>query len=178
MSESNIETGFSDLTKHSSSPAFRLLGYLRKHNSLRILVSSMCEANEVDQLLRFSFMGMQSEFERTLSFRARNSDPMSTPNYYQILYAYHITKGDYRSGKLVFLTLSYYPSHHKLTGAIVLGINSWPGNVSTRSEDRGYGHQGGCIPVPDHPTMPELSRFHQRALPCPSRTCLDPDGLS
>ncbi|KAI8452611.1 nucleoporin Nup120/160-domain-containing protein [Phakopsora pachyrhizi] len=68
-----------------------------KHNCLRTLVSSMCEANEFDKLLQFSFAGIQGEFERTIAFRARNSDPLSVPNYYQILYAYHLGKGDYRS---------------------------------------------------------------------------------
>ncbi|KAG0149461.1 hypothetical protein CROQUDRAFT_39766 [Cronartium quercuum f. sp. fusiforme G11] len=71
-----------------------------KHNCLRTLVSGMAEANEVDKLMRFSFLGLQQELERTLAFRARNSDPLAQPNYHQMLYAYHITKGDYRSAAL------------------------------------------------------------------------------
>ncbi|EGG04854.1 uncharacterized protein MELLADRAFT_88522 [Melampsora larici-populina 98AG31] len=85
-----------------------------KHNCLRTLVSSMCEANEVDQLLRFSFLGLQNEFERTISFRARNSDPMSTPNYYQVLYAYHITKGDCRSAGMAMY------QHGKRVGEVTM----------------------------------------------------------
>ncbi|KAH9817318.1 nucleoporin Nup120/160-domain-containing protein [Melampsora americana] len=85
-----------------------------KHNCLRTLVSSMCEANEIDQLLRFSFLGLQNEFERTISFRARNSDPMSTPNYYQVLYAYHITKGDYRSAGMAMY------QHGKRVGEVTM----------------------------------------------------------
>jgi nuclear pore complex protein Nup160 len=70
-----------------------------QNDCLRTLVSHMCEANEVDKLLRFSWTGLQIEFEKTISFRARNSDPLGLPNYFSILYAYHINRADYRSGK-------------------------------------------------------------------------------
>ncbi|KAI9617576.1 hypothetical protein H4Q26_012874 [Puccinia striiformis f. sp. tritici PST-130] len=66
----------------------------------KTLVSHMCEANEVDRLLRFSWVGLQTEFEKTIAFRARNSDPLSVPNYFAILYAYHINRADYRSAAI------------------------------------------------------------------------------
>ncbi|KAH8923593.1 hypothetical protein BT69DRAFT_1350037 [Atractiella rhizophila] len=67
---------------------------------LRNLVSFMCESGATDQLLKYSFGGLVKELEQTLDFRARNSDTLSTPNYYRILYAYHISKADYRNAAL------------------------------------------------------------------------------
>ncbi|WAR60694.1 hypothetical protein PtB15_9B633 [Puccinia triticina] len=71
-----------------------------KYDCLRTLVSHMCEANEVDRMLRFTWTGLQIEFEKTIAFRARNSDPLGLPNYFAILYAYHINRADYRSAAI------------------------------------------------------------------------------
>jgi len=71
-----------------------------QNDCLRSLVSNMCEANQVDQLLRFSWLGLQTEFEKTISFRARNSDPLAPPNYFAILYSYHMNRADYRSAAI------------------------------------------------------------------------------
>jgi nuclear pore complex protein Nup160 len=60
----------------------------------------MCEANQVGQLLKFGFVGFQKDIEATLSFKARYSDPLKPPHYHQVLYSWHVTRGDYRSGKL------------------------------------------------------------------------------
>ncbi len=57
----------------------------------------MCETGAAGQLLSFAFVGLQPELERHLAFRARNSDPRSEPNYFKILYAFHVAKGDHRS---------------------------------------------------------------------------------
>lgn len=59
----------------------------------------MCENGQVDALTRYSFAGLEADLERNLAFRARNSDPLAVPNYYKILYAFYISKGDLRSGK-------------------------------------------------------------------------------
>ncbi|SCZ91062.1 BZ3500_MvSof-1268-A1-R1_Chr1-3g02525 [Microbotryum saponariae] len=61
------------------------------------LISVMCENGSASQLIKFAFVGMEADLERNLAFRARNSDPLATPNYYTILYAYYIRRGDYRS---------------------------------------------------------------------------------
>jgi nuclear pore complex protein Nup160 len=59
----------------------------------------MCQDNEVERLLRFTFSGLEREFENMLEFRARNSDPLVVPNYHRIYYAYHMRRGNYRAGK-------------------------------------------------------------------------------
>ncbi|KDE05151.1 hypothetical protein MVLG_04492 [Microbotryum lychnidis-dioicae p1A1 Lamole] len=67
------------------------------------LISVMCENGVTSQLIKFAFVGMEADLERNLAFRARNSDPLATPNYYTILYAYYIRRGDYRSaGTIMF----------------------------------------------------------------------------
>lgn len=61
----------------------------------------MCHNNQIQALLSLPFIGLENQVEQELTFRARNSDPLSTPNYYQILFAWHIMKTDYRQGMLL-----------------------------------------------------------------------------
>lgn len=71
-----------------------------QHECLRYLVSAMCETGDVARLVQFPFTSLQPELERTLSFKARNSDALDRPNYYQILYSYYIFRGNFRDGEL------------------------------------------------------------------------------
>ena len=64
---------------------------------LQTLVTALCEAGALAELLRLHLGELQPRVERVLSFKARNAAPLSTPNYFQILYAYHIARGDYKS---------------------------------------------------------------------------------
>jgi nuclear pore complex protein Nup160 len=70
----------------------------RKGEFLGQLISVMCENNEVGRLNALGFIGFQQKVEELLSFKARNSDPLRYPNYYKVLYSWHISRGDYRSG--------------------------------------------------------------------------------
>ncbi|KPV78594.1 uncharacterized protein RHOBADRAFT_33298 [Rhodotorula graminis WP1] len=65
------------------------------------LISVVCENGAAALLTTYSFSGLEAELERNLSFRARNSDPLAQPNYYKVLYAYHVAKGDFRSAGTV-----------------------------------------------------------------------------
>ncbi|GAA5977403.1 hypothetical protein JCM11641_000087 [Rhodosporidiobolus odoratus] len=60
-------------------------------------ISIVCENGATSLLTSYSFAGLEADLERNLAFRARNSDPLARPNYYKVLYAYHVSKGDYRS---------------------------------------------------------------------------------
>lgn len=51
------------------------------------------------QLLEFGFVGFQKDVEAQLGFKARHSDPLKPPHYHQVLYSWHVTRGDYRSGE-------------------------------------------------------------------------------
>ncbi|BGP12916.1 hypothetical protein JCM10213_004335 [Rhodosporidiobolus nylandii] len=64
-------------------------------------ISIVCENGATALLTQYSFSGLEADLERNLAFRARNSDPLARPNYYKVLYAYHIAKGDYRSAGTV-----------------------------------------------------------------------------
>lgn len=69
----------------------------------------MCEQNEVGRLNSLGFVGMQKDVEALLSYKARNSDPLRFPNYYKVLYSWHISRGDYRSGESD-ISLLYRPA--------------------------------------------------------------------
>lgn len=74
-----------------------------KRDLLGQLISAMCEANEVGQLNSLGFIGFQNDVEERLNFKARNSDPLRSPNYYKVLYSWHISRGDYRSaGEIMY----------------------------------------------------------------------------
>ncbi|GAA5902148.1 hypothetical protein JCM6882_006713 [Rhodosporidiobolus microsporus] len=64
-------------------------------------ISVVCENGATALLTQYSFAGLEADLERNLAFRARNSDPLARPSYYKVLYAYHISKGDYRSAGTV-----------------------------------------------------------------------------
>lgn len=73
----------------------------RQQDSLRHLVAVMCESGANDILLRYTFVGLHGELEKTLAFRARNSHPLdSSVDYYKVLFAFHTTRSDYRAGEL------------------------------------------------------------------------------
>ena len=59
----------------------------------------MCEDDVPDLLLSIYLRGLVQEVEAALSFKARNADPRSRPNWSQILYTWHTVRGDYRNGK-------------------------------------------------------------------------------
>lgn len=64
---------------------------------LQSLVTALCEADAVPTLLRLHFGELQPAAERALSFKARNAEPLSRPNYFAALYSYHVSHGDYKS---------------------------------------------------------------------------------
>ncbi|WWD18377.1 hypothetical protein CI109_102827 [Kwoniella shandongensis] len=75
-----------------------------KRDFLGQLISVMCENNEVGRLNTLGFIGFQKDVEEMLRFKARNSDPLRFPNYYKVLYSWHLTRGDYRSaGEIMYL---------------------------------------------------------------------------
>lgn len=61
------------------------------------LVTTLCHAHETHTLLRLDLLDWQPHVERTLSFHARHASPLAHPSYFHILYAYHISRGDYKS---------------------------------------------------------------------------------
>ncbi|GAA6058592.1 hypothetical protein JCM10212_007031 [Sporobolomyces blumeae] len=64
-------------------------------------ISLVCENGATSLLTTLSFVGLEADLERNLAFRARNSDPLARPDYHKVLYAWHVSKGDYRSAGTV-----------------------------------------------------------------------------
>lgn len=81
---------------------------LFKSECIHSLVTNMCEAGQMPSLLRFNFSGLQAEVEKTLSFKARNSNPFAAPNYFHILYSYYIHRGDLKAAGAIM----YQHAHH------------------------------------------------------------------
>lgn len=99
-----------------------------RRDCLRTLIGTMCEGGQSSLLLDFNFAGLQTDVERNLSFKARNSDPMSHPPYFQVLYSYHIQRADYKSAGAVM-----YQQAHRLADLYRQGGL----NTSTSSGGRG-----------------------------------------
>lgn len=68
-------------------------------DAMRHLVAVMCDSGNADLLLKYGFVGLQDEFEKCLSFRARNANPLALPDNYKILYAWQCILNDYRGGE-------------------------------------------------------------------------------
>jgi hypothetical protein len=106
----------------------------------------MCESNEVGRLNQLGFVGMQKEVEGLLSYKARNSDPLRVPNYYNVLYSWYISRGDYRSGESCTNSRSSSASwgYHVSTGAPIWGkrhpqdIGVRPRSHASPELSRGY----------------------------------------
>ncbi|KAJ2840744.1 hypothetical protein FBU31_000163 [Coemansia sp. 'formosensis'] len=65
---------------------------------LRHLVSVLCEREGgVATLCRLSFPGLHEHVEQNLLFKARHSDLLAKPNYFRILYSFHVYRGNYRN---------------------------------------------------------------------------------
>ncbi|GAA5990570.1 hypothetical protein JCM5350_001037, partial [Sporobolomyces pararoseus] len=77
-----------------------------KTTCLAHFISLVCENGASSLITTLPFVGLESDLERNLAFRARNSDPItqtstSAPDYYKILYSFHVSKGDFRSAATV-----------------------------------------------------------------------------
>lgn len=67
----------------------------------------LCTQGQVGLLCQLPFAGLQQEVIQILTQKARSEDVQlmidgQSPNYYEILLAYHIFRSDYRSGMLGF----------------------------------------------------------------------------
>lgn len=65
------------------------------------LIHAMCANDAVPQLLELPFTGIEHLVESELTFKARNSDPRAMPDYHRVLYAWYISKTDFRNAAVV-----------------------------------------------------------------------------
>ncbi|KAJ2029445.1 hypothetical protein IWW57_001715 [Coemansia sp. S610] len=70
----------------------------QQQDCLRLLVSVLCEREGgVATLCRLSFPGLHEHVEQNLLFKARHCDLLAKPNYFRILYSFHVFRGNYRN---------------------------------------------------------------------------------
>ncbi|KAL4225759.1 hypothetical protein ACF0H5_016448 [Mactra antiquata] len=67
----------------------------RRKDCLRQLLINLCDRGDLQSLVDFKYTDLEDEVETILESRARCMD-LTTHNYYDLLYAFHIYKNNYR----------------------------------------------------------------------------------
>ena len=70
----------------------------RRKDCLRQLLVVLCERGELQQLVQFPYIDLESDVVAILESRARSVD-LTSHNYYDLLYAFHVFRNNYRKGK-------------------------------------------------------------------------------
>jgi len=98
-----IIKGYTDLGLYDFAYSSLLASpyYEARQQYVSNLVYKMCEEEALDQLLSMNFQGFEEDVETSLSFKARNADPRTVPNYAHILYTWYANRGDFRNAALV-----------------------------------------------------------------------------
>ncbi|KZT41120.1 hypothetical protein SISSUDRAFT_1059684 [Sistotremastrum suecicum HHB10207 ss-3] len=68
---------------------------------VELLVQALCHSGTPDLWNTLNFAELSEEVENALSWKARNVDVLSAPNYAKILYSWYIRRADYRSAARV-----------------------------------------------------------------------------
>lgn len=84
---------------------------------LHALITALCEAGLFSVLLRLHFLALQPRVEQVLRFQARNADPLSEPNYFHVLHAYHTTHGDHKNAAAAMYQLARRLHHAALAAS-------------------------------------------------------------
>ncbi|XP_015761329.1 PREDICTED: nuclear pore complex protein Nup160-like [Acropora digitifera] len=69
--------------------------HVRRRDCLHKFMVVLCERGQTRQLIEYPFINLQDEFEDIVESHARTVDIM-THNYYDMLYAFHVFRGNYR----------------------------------------------------------------------------------
>ncbi len=64
----------------------------------------LCERGELEQLVHFPYIDLEADVVAILESRARSVD-LSTHNFYDLLYSFHIFRHNYRKGKFLWKSL-------------------------------------------------------------------------
>ncbi|GAA5827090.1 hypothetical protein JCM5353_006183, partial [Sporobolomyces roseus] len=164
--------------------AYQAIMYTPYHETkttcLAHFISLVCENGATSLLTTLSFVGLEGDLERNLAFRARNSDPLAQPDYYKVLYAYHVSKGDYRSAGTVMyqqarrigeLNARGGPSYRNLATvqcqsylaaanalSLVSREHAWVAIVADENVERGNKRRKIAYHIPDDEYDPSASR--------------------
>ncbi|XP_068751589.1 nuclear pore complex protein Nup160-like isoform X2 [Montipora capricornis] len=100
----NIPNLWSNIFKHHLELGHNDLAYnalianpdpVRRRDCLHKFMVVLCERGQTRQLIEYPFINLQDEFEDIVESHARTVDIM-THNYYDMLYAFHVFRGNYR----------------------------------------------------------------------------------
>lgn len=91
----------------------------RRKDCLRQLLIVLCERNELEQLVRFSYVDLEHDVVNILETRARSVD-LTKHNYYDLLYAFHVYRGNFRKGLWFISVLCIYKLPRKACKSVVL----------------------------------------------------------
>jgi len=123
-----------------------------KDRPLGNLINAMCHDNEVQRLLRLSFIGFEDVIENELVFKARNSDPLAFPNYHQVLYAYYMQRKKYKDAGITLYQQGRRLGEHLRLGSdefyavAAFQAQCYLGAISALSEVRSE-HAWAALPV-------------------------------
>lgn len=70
----------------------------RKSNSLHIFVSTLIADGKLEELISFSYTGLEDHLDSFLSTRARSLPFVQAVNFYNILYSFHINLENVKKG--------------------------------------------------------------------------------
>ncbi|XP_022094945.1 nuclear pore complex protein Nup160-like isoform X2 [Acanthaster planci] len=68
----------------------------RRRDCLRQFVVVLCQRGQTKELCQFPYIDLHDEVVSIMESRARSVDLLTTHNYYDLLYAFHIFRGNYR----------------------------------------------------------------------------------
>jgi len=100
----NIPNLWSNIFKHHLELGHNDLAYnalitnpdpIRRRDCLHKFMVVLCERGHTRQLIEYPFINLQDEFEDIVESHARTVD-ITTHNYYDMLYAFHVFRGNYR----------------------------------------------------------------------------------
>ena len=85
-----------------------LLLFCRRKDCLRQLLAVLCERGELETLVTLPYsdrhVDLQHEVVSILESRARSID-LTKHSYYDLLYSFHVLRGNFRKGRQSFSTL-------------------------------------------------------------------------
>ncbi|XP_071795537.1 nuclear pore complex protein Nup160-like [Asterias amurensis] len=68
----------------------------RRRDCLRQFIVVLCKMGQTKELIQFPYIDLHDEVVAIMESRARSMDLMATRNFYDLLYAFHIFRGNYR----------------------------------------------------------------------------------
>ena len=73
----------------------------RRKDCLRQFIVILCERSQLQALVEFPYVDLHDDVVNIIESRSRSVD-LATHNYYELLYSFHIFRGNFRKGELEY----------------------------------------------------------------------------